>query len=322
MFEEKMDMIIKELEPLTKILILQHQNPDGDSLGSALAFGSLLTRMGKRVTLAVEGKVPEYLGFLPGSKRIRQGEKLFLDDYDVLVLIEAQSVDRTGVQTEKKDFKGPVIVIDHHQSDRKASDLVINLPAYSSTSEIIWHFFRKLDMPLKKEEALFLFVGIYTDTGRFSEANTTAHSLRVSADLVETGELEINRIYQKIYGEVRPERMLLLGKALNTLKIEGGICWMELRKEYFGETGAVPEDSKNLINFCKDIKDVDVALVFREEGENTVKVTMRSKKRDVYKIAKELGGGGHNRASGATVRGDMETVRRKVMELLEKETGL
>jgi len=318
--------ILNELSDRKRLLILQHKEPDGDSLGASLSMSSMFTRMGHRVSLILPDEVPEYLRFLSGVKKIRIEKKVFLKDFDGVILIEAMNFKRTGLEVVIDDFFGPVVAIDHHMEDIKdSSKLILNIKDVSSVSEIVFHFFKCLGLPIKKEEAIALFTGIYTDTGKFSEGNTTPQSLKIAGELMELG-IDVKKVYQKLYGEKPLRSLKLLSKVLSTIKVLGKVGIIEVTKDMLNETGADMDDTKEFINYIRDIKGIEIAVFFREEKDG-VRITFRSKKENVYRIAKKISrlpngisGGGHFLAAGAFVKENLKEVKKTVLQLLKEWT--
>ena len=310
--------IVDELRERKRLLILQHENPDGDSISSSLALNSLFTRLGNRVSVVLPEEVPEIFQFLPGVRKIGIKKEVDLSLFDAVILVEAQSFERTGVNVKFDGFEGSVIIIDHHVKENLMHGaIVMNDELASSSAEIVYRFFKLLDIPIKKEEALLLFVGIYTDTGRFQESNTTSSSLKIASELVEVG-VDVKKVYEKLYGENSLKRWLLLSKVLSNIEIDDGISIMKVKREYLKETGTEMQDTRDFINFARDIKGVEVAILLRED-EGGVRVTFRSKKMDVSRIAKKFHGGGHKLASGCFLKGfGLEEAKRKVIEILKE----
>jgi len=314
--EESIKEIISELLKRKNIAITGHSNPDGDSLGAMQAFASFLRRMGLRVSIHQKDEIPENLAFLgTGVKK----EEPPISEKDAIVFMECFLPERSGY--DFKDFNGILTVnIDHHPDNKIWADLNLVDEGVSSVCEIIYKFFEISDLPLQKNEATALLTGVYTDTGMFAQKNTTEESLRISSKLMACGG-NLPKIYERVYGSNRPEKIKLLSETLRTIEVISNIAFMYTDVEMFEKTGARYEDSKDFINFARDIKGVEVACYFREISPNRIHINFRSKKRDLLPFAKKIGGGGHRLACGVTLEGNFRQIFKKTKEDFLKFMG-
>jgi phosphoesterase RecJ-like protein len=312
------DTIIHELEKAPGVTLFIHKSPDGDALGSALALSMALESQAKDTLIYCWDEVPYFYRFLPRWERItkvrRQGDVSF---YPVSVGIDASDLDRLPFLWERPP--GLVINIDHHPTNARWGDLNLVEPQASATGEIIFRLLERWEVPITLDMATCLYTAIFTDTGGYRFANTTALSLLYGNCLVEMG-VSPYHVATHVYESYSPGRMRLLGLALNTLTLvcEGRLAWVVVTRAMMGETGTGPEDTEEFVNFPKSIKGVEVALLFRET-ESGVKVSFRSKGRvDVAVVASSLGGGGHKAAAGCDLPcSTMEAVER-VVPLVEE----
>ncbi len=295
------------------ILVFSHENPDADTLGSALALYLFLKGKGKKVKVGCKDSVPHFLDFLPGCKEII---KLPTDEiFDVGIIVDASGFYRAGV--EVKAIKK--VRIDHHVGGEFYGEYDYIDPDAPSTTAIIYRILREWDEPaIDKDIAENLYVGLATDTGFFRYSNTNAQAFQIAMELVQKGA-DPHRTYVMFSERESIGKMHLISKALETLKLyeDGLVAGIVIRDSFFKETGTKYEDSEGLVNYPRSIEGVEVAFALIEKPEESVwKVSLRSKGwADVSKMANLLGGGGHKYASGAKIRaGSEEEAIQKVLQ--------
>ncbi|MCD6422743.1 MAG: bifunctional oligoribonuclease/PAP phosphatase NrnA [Elusimicrobia bacterium] len=314
--DESIKEIISQLLKRKNIAITGHSNPDGDSLGAMQAFASFLRRMGLRVSIHQKDEIPENLSFL-GTGIKKEEPPIF--EKDAIIFMECFLPERSGYNL--KNFNGVLTVnIDHHPDNKIWADLNLVDEGVSSVCEIIYKFFEISNLPLQKNEANAILTGIYTDTGMFAQKNTTGESLRISSKLIECGA-DLSKIYERVYGSNKPEKIKLLSETLRTIEVTSNIAFMYTDMEMFEKTGSKYEDSKDFINFARDIKGVNVACYFREISPNRIHINFRSRKKDLLPFVKKLGGGGHRLACGVTLEGNFKQIFKKIKEDLLKFLG-
>jgi phosphoesterase RecJ-like protein len=316
--DKVLDEILRAVRRGKTFFLAGHEKPDGDTIGSELAFASLLRRLGKRVDIYNAEPVPDSLRFLPGADRAKASRRVE-KDYDVAVVFECSGPDRMGNILDLKRHAKTVINIDHHAHHSYFGDINLINPRASSNSEQLFYLWRRARMPITRDEAMALYVGLVTDTGRFQQENTNPDSHEVAGGLVAVG-IPVAEISRRLYYTRTPSALGLLGRALGTLKLleDGRISVLTLTQPDFAETRATPDETEDVINHGLMPETVLVALFAREtEAAGRVKVSLRGKgKVDLCRIAVKFGGGGHKNASGCTVSGSLEqavdTVLREV----------
>lgn len=319
--EEKTPMnnlmaVAEVIKKAQRPLLCGHVMPDGDSLGSVLALGLGLQRLGKEVTLVSSDPVPDLYHFLPGVETVIVGE-VPEGDYDLLVAVDFSVPDRLGSALHAFVKNGlPVAVIDHHVNDHPFGHYNYVRTEAAATGEIIMDLLDLLQIDLNLDLAINLYTAIVTDTGSFRYENTTSETHAKTARLLECG-VPVSRLSNYIFGEQPLVLLRLLEAALGTLEVSdcGQIAWMSISREMVQLAGASGQHIEGLINYPRKIKGVELAIVFRELDEQRVKVSFRSKYQvDVNLLAKKFGGGGHVRASGCTVDGPLEQAREMVLK--------
>jgi phosphoesterase RecJ-like protein len=299
-------------------LITSHINLEGDALGSELAFYRLLKSMGKSATILNADGLPHEYDFLPNINKInRLGKKPKDIKFDCLVVLDCSDLGRCGGVSKLNSHRKPVLNIDHHISNKKFGDINWVDAHFSSTSEMVYRLYKELGLPLNREVATFLYVGILTDTGGFRYPNTTSLTHEIVSHLLKYS-LDISQIYKKIYEDVSFEDMKLLSKMLSNIRRQanGKIAWLEIRRNMLKDRRIFFDLNDYILSFARAIKDVEVVVLFKEElkGKSEISVNLRSRgKVDVNRIASFFGGGGHRTASGCTIPGKIGAVRKKVL---------
>lgn len=320
----KKNKIIQEILNTVKnkhsFFITAHLNPDGDTLGSELALRSWLSRLGKKVTVVNVDPVPEIYRFLPGVNLIKKKNKI-VENFDVGIVLECSEPERIGGIIDFRKQLGTVISIDHHLSSQSYGDINWFDTQASATAEQIYQLIKNSGRALTYNEALCLYVGILTDTGKFQQKNTTARTHRIVANLLSYG-IHPEEIHQKIYTTKSYSTLKLLGLSLSSLELtEGGkIAYQGITKEMYKKLKN-PEHDEETINYPLTIPQVEISVLFRElkEEKNKIKVGFRSRdKVDVHKIAEHFGGGGHHNASGCIIEGNLEKVKKLVLNYVRK----
>jgi len=307
-----------------RFLITTHTNPEGDALGSELAFYRLLKAMGKDAVMINDDAIADSYAFLPGINDIQRFVKSAKDiKFDCFVILDCSDLGRAGEVQRLNKLAKPILNIDHHISNLRFGQINWIETNVSSTSEMVYRLYKKLGIPFDREVATDLYVGILTDTGSFHYANTSAATHKAVAELLKYG-LDIPRIYQHIYEDIPFVDACLLSKIFPTLKrrFSGRVTWFALRRSLLKKYKGLSFDlTEHVLSFARAVKDVEVALLFKENlgVKNEIRINFRSKgKVDVNKIAQFFGGGGHKTASGCTVKGGIEEIRRRVLAKIKE----
>lgn len=310
--------IIKLILGRERFLVTSHTHPDGDSIGSQLAFASVLGDLGKEVLLANQDPIPEKYSFLKGFDRFVTRVPA---DYvcDAVFVLDSASLKRIGSIADQLPLKDVIVVnIDHHISNDGFGHVVFVKPDSSSTSEIIYELIKAMDLEITRERAEHLYTGIVTDTGSFQHPNTTSDSFSISASLVGHG-VDPARVADALYSDNSVSRMRLLGLALSHIDVMGEICSLMLTREMLDLCGASMEESEDFVDLPLSLRGVKIGLLFREQVNGQVRISFRSKDEiDVDEIARHFGGGGHEAASGCIVHGKIDEIKKAVVEEVSK----
>jgi phosphoesterase RecJ-like protein len=296
-----------------RIALVSHRDPDPDTIGSALALGLGLESLGKRVSWHCADPVPEQQRFLYGSERFTQEPPP--GDVDLVVTLDFGSVDRAKFALPTR----PALVnIDHHASNDHfgAANLVDATAAASA--ELVSRVIDALGITWTPEMATAALVGIMTDTGSFQFPSTDARALERAARLREAGA-DLQAITYNIFRNKRFEALKLWGFAFSRLVREDGgqLVWTEIRTGDIEQAQARDEDVSGLVEQVARSSGMRVALLFNEQA-GAVKVSCRTSQWepsvDASALMARFGGGGHVRAAGAVIPGDLRDVRQLVLQ--------
>jgi phosphoesterase RecJ-like protein len=317
--------LVSLLRSTDDILLMTHIRPDADGLGSQLALHDALTAIGKRSRVVIASKLPPRYQFLdPDLSTIEQFTEATADRFRN---VGAVVVMDTGTWGQLGDFgpfmktlSVPKAVVDHHRTQDDLGGLQLVDVSAEATGRLSYEIIRALQAPLSKVAAHHLFMALALDTGWFRHPNTTAATFALAHELVEAGA-NPPPLYEQLFECAPVARLRLLGVALERLQTRaaGQICFTEIFVSDYADTGAVPGDTEDLINYPRSVDGVEVALVFIEQPEGGTKVSFRARSRvDVSKIAERFNGGGHKLASGARDLRDLPTVREAVLAAVQE----
>jgi len=301
--------------------IVGHAIPDGDCIGAVTAMGLVLKSMGKKVSILVEDGLPARYEFLPGSLMVGSLAEL-PRIFDARIYLDCADLERIGERTLNILPEASITVnIDHHISNTRFGHINLVDEKASSTCEVIYCLLKQLNLPITKDMATSLYCGVVMDTGSFQYASTSPSTHRMAAEFLELG-IDLNHIGTNLYESKTRQEIMVIKMALSSLDTspDGRLAWMELGYQELLEISAENLHFEGVINLARSIKDVEVAMLFRETEPGSVKVGFRSKGAvDVNRIARNWGGGGHIRAAGASLSGDLPTVKELVISKVKEE---
>jgi phosphoesterase RecJ-like protein len=310
------DEIIKVLREKKRILIGSHINPDGDAIGSSLALGMALAKMGKEVVLYNRDGVPNSL---PHSALVVTQ----IPDvaYDAAVLVDCASPERAGLPFENAKISGPKIAIDHHMIDESAVDISCVDETAASAGEVVLRLLKRMNATVDADTAMCIYCTLAVDTGFFRYSNTTEAVLLVASELVGKGA-DPWTVAKNLEESYPQERFHLLACSLATLEVskDGKYAHMDVTQKMIKDTGASIEMSDEFASIPRSVGSVVVSALFREVGSGRVKVSLRSKESiDVSAMAKKFGGGGHAHAAGFSISGTLAEAKEKIEALVAEE---
>lgn len=302
------------------VALTTHVNPDGDGLGSEVALAHLLRAKGVDAFIVNPTPTPARFGFLfedlPGVDRTAQAVKA-LRKADLVCVLDIADAGRLGALGHTVSERGvPVVCIDHHASPGTLPPGPRYVdPTASATGELIYELALANGWPVTVPVARALYVALVTDTGGFRFSNTHPRTLRIAADLLETG-IDPESIYLDVYAGAPAGRPRLLADTLQTLVVEAdvGLAWVTVPPGAIERYGLTPDDLDGIVEHPRSIEGVKLALLFREMSQGRVKVSLRSVGNvDVAEFAHRFGGGGHSRAAGVALHGTLPEVQEKVL---------
>jgi phosphoesterase RecJ-like protein len=303
------------LEAAQSVYITCHVMPDGDAIGSLLALGLALKRLGKICTIACPDPVPAKYGFLAGAHDVVSQPP---GAEQVIVTVDVSDINRLGALYDETSFgRRPVINVDHHTTNTRFGtvNLVQPLP---STAEIVYALLRRLKAPTDRDVAAALLTGLLTDTRGFRTGNVTARQLRTAIALMGAGA-SLAELTELLFNREPASTICLWGQALAGAQTKGRVIWAEIDREMMRRCHASATDADGLSSFLASTQGIDAALVLREKEDGRIEVSMRAGPGwDLSGVAVQLGGGGHPRAAGCTVAGTMSQVRERVLGAVER----
>lgn len=319
------DVVVERLTGARRVLAVGHENPDADTLGATLAVCRLVEANGGTATAVFADPVPPLYDFVPDVERARTDPDPSID-YDLLVISDCGALDRVGaVAARHPDLfaRLPRVVIDHHASNDATGAADWIDPAAAATCEMAALLVARLGGSLAADGgaiATQLMAGIVMDTATFAHPNATPRTLAVSAALVDAGA-PLSEISRRLYRSKPEAQLRLFGRVLGRLETAAGgrIIHSTLLDADLLATGSMPPYSEGIIDLLAQSDDAEVAILFKEAGEGT-RLSVRTKPGgvDATVLTGAFGGGGHARASGATIHQPVETARAAVLAEAER----
>jgi len=313
-----------ELRPGLRVALSTHINADGDGCGSEVGMARLLRARGLRPVIVNPTPWPDAFRWLlgdtngvPDVEEASARGAAALREADLLLVLDISDVQRLGNLADAvRAFAGPKLVIDHHIPGAEApGSVVVSDTAACATGELVYDLARVIGAELTREIAEPLYVAILTDTGGFKFSNTSPRCHAVAAQLLAAG-LEPEAIYRRVYASVPVGKLRLLQEALATLDVDPaiGLAWIATDAGAMERHGVKGEDLDGIVEHPRSIAGTRLALFFRDLGHGKVKVSFRSTGDvDVNALARQFGGGGHAKASGALIPGSLDAVRERVI---------
>ncbi|MGI8430475.1 MAG: DHH family phosphoesterase [Solirubrobacteraceae bacterium] len=304
------EQVLSALRRASKLVVITHENADGDALGSLIAMQSILTALGKNCAMFMapsEFPLPHEYRSLPLAglvseppADVRERTIVFLDCGN-LARNPAEAFQRPG---------GQILNIDHHHDNTHFGTVNLVAPYASCTAEIVWDLMHGLAVTPTPTIAQALYVGLITDTGRFMYENTGPRAHVMAAELIEAG-VDVHETYRRVYEGVPYGKLALLARALTKVQRydDGTLALTALSARDFSESGAEESHSEGVIDHLRAVQGTAVAALVRERigedvlaGEPPRKVSLRAsdERVDVSRIARTQGGGGHRQAAGFT----------------------
>lgn len=305
--------IRKQLKLAKKVLVISHQRPDGDAIGSLLAMGLPLLAAGKDVQMVLKDGIPDNFRFLAGSELIKTKP---VGKVDFIIVVDSSEIERTD--TDFNGYDVPDLNIDHHKTNTYFAKVNLVISDAVATAEILTRYLPDFGLRITKPIANALLSGIVTDTIGFRTTNVQPQVLRMVADLMEMGG-DLTDIYYRTIVEQSLASARYWGAGLSKIQMEDGLVWTTLSLTERHAAGYLARDDADLVKVLSAIEGAKVAIILTEQDAGYVKISWRlcgslATVLDVSEIAQKFGGGGHKAAAGADVKGKLNEVLEKVLD--------
>lgn len=306
-----MNNIISEIQKSNNIVLLCHENPDGDAIGSSIALYHALKKLHKEVDMVIKN-TPKRFNFIEGYENI---ENTSDNKYNLGIVLDTATIERVNNPNNIINNIKKIIVIDHHITNTRYGDLnyVDESPA---CCQIIYNLIKYMNIEIDSKIAVPLMTGILTDTGGFAHSNVTDETFLVASSLSKV--VNVSDIYKKVLGTITKSQFKLKQKTMDNLEFyeNGQIAFSYITSKDIEQLGATYDECDILVNIGREIEGVEISIFARIYPEE-IRVSLRSSNVDVCSIAKVFGCGGHINAAGITTSMDFDTLKEKII----KEAG-
>jgi phosphoesterase RecJ-like protein len=304
-----------------RFLLTTHVRPDCDAVGSELGMAYILERLGKEVKIVNPFELPPNLQFIDPQGKLQdvraEGAAEWIESADVLMVLDTTAWAQLGEMGEAIRTTGAKkMVVDHHPGGDDLGAELFKDPSAEATGRLVVEAADQLGVDLPPPVAGALFAAVATDTGWFRFASAKAGTYRLAARLVDAGA-KPDQIYRDLYENDTLARIQLIGRAMARAQteLEGRLIYTWLQRDDFESTGAIPQDSEDVINLTLSVGGTRVAVILVEQQDGSVKISFRSRcDVDCRLVAEQFGGGGHKNAAGALMSGPLAEARAKVLD--------
>ena len=309
------------LEACKRPLITSHVRLDGDALGAEFALAQILRERGASPHIVNDGPPPAIYRWLPGVEDIGNSSSALRTDYDLGVLLDVSSWERTGAICDALPPGLPHLGIDHHPFVGAAEEEHIWIdPTMSSVGEMVFRLARGAGWTISPTTATCLYVAIVTDTGRFTYSNARPATFRAAAELIELGADHV-AINEHIYQNDPSELVALRAEVQRSLKryADGRIGVMKLTQDMLDKSGMDALDTQDMASLPRAIAGVLAGVLLTQMEDGMIKASLRSRHGlNIEPVARQFGGGGHHAAAGCRIEGEIDDVERKVVDALKQ----
>ncbi|WP_131768280.1 DHH family phosphoesterase [Candidatus Protofrankia californiensis] len=300
--DRAVEVILSAVQDGESVLLVAHVDPDGDSLGSAIALGLALRTLGTRASVSFDSDpfvVPRSLTFLPGQDLLVP-PSLVPATPDLVVTLDAGSLARLGALGRVATRARRMVVIDHHASNTRFGDVNLIDSDAASTSVMVTDVIDALGVELDHDLAVAIYTGLVTDTGSFRYGATTPEVHRLAARLLATG-IRHDLITRTVWDTHRFSYLRLLGELLGRARLEPehDLVWTWCAFADLTGAGLTLDEIEGVIDIVRTTAEAEVAVVCKQDADQIWRVSVRSKGGvDVGAVCTQLGGGGHRFAAG------------------------
>lgn len=306
-----LDNILEEINKANKIVIITHENPDGDAIGSSLAMKLALKQLGKDADVIIP-EFPKVFEFLPVVEEIKKESDV--ESYDLAIALDCASIKLLNGFTKYFDNAKVKVVIDHHSSNTMFADYNYvdqDAPACAQLLLVVFSYF---NIDVTKEIGTCILAGIITDTGGFRYEGVTAETFKFVSDLCEKG-IKVSNVYQQVFASKSRAKFELHKIALDRLEFleNGKVTFTYITKADEEKVGSENGDYDGIVENGRDIEGVEVSIFLRETDKG-IKGSLRSKNYvNVSEVCMMFGGGGHVRAAGCNIQGTIEQAKSQIL---------
>jgi len=302
--------IYAKIKSAEKILLTTHEKPDIDAVGSVCAFIEILENLGKPYFAYCYDAPPRQFNFIPHIEKIKSDKNLYnFNEFDLIIIFDAGGMKRTRLDEEiiNKNKNQFVIEIDHHPKIEEFSDLELRIASASSTTEIIYDFFKLNNIKINKNTANCILAGILADSGNFIFPATSDKTIDISSQMLVRGA-NLPAIMKNTLHNKSLSALKIWGKAMARIKINKNYNFAYTVLTWEDAAGVNEEDLEGISNFLGNLHGVKGVLLLREQPGGTIRGSLRSShpSANMTLLAQVLGGGGHAKASGFTIAGKLE----------------
>ncbi|MCK4763896.1 MAG: bifunctional oligoribonuclease/PAP phosphatase NrnA [Candidatus Aminicenantes bacterium] len=310
--------VAEAIRKAKKIALSSHVRPDADCIGSALALYLMLEQLGKDVSYYNTDSAPFPLTSLPAYDVIRPGQ-VYPQHFDILILIEGGTEDRTGLDHIEKYF---TINIDHHATSAYDSNLNWVDPSVSAVGELIYELGIELGIEFTRDIGFNLYAAISSDSGSFKYSNTTHKSLWIASQLVKDCNFSPYEVSDLLFYSNHLEKVGMMEKVLSTLelRLNNKVAFIDFKREFLTTLSLKDIETEDVISVARSILGVEATLFFKEIEDNFYRISIRSRGRvSSQKVAKAFKGGGHDHAAGFFYKGSIEKAKDEIVAVIKKQ---
>ena len=302
------------IDSSNSILLLTHQSPDGDAIGSLLGMYHYLISINKTVDM-IALDIPKVFDILPSINKIVDTTD---KEYDLGIVVDCATRERISQNEDLLSRCKNTICIDHHISNTKYCDINYIDGNVSSCSQVIYFLLKDFGVSFNKEMGESLISGVLTDTNGFGINTVNSDTFNMAAELSDFG-IDIHNLYDKLLCKKSMSQYKLMQIGMQRLEFlcDGKIAFTYILKEDFENVGAVIGEHEGIVDIGRNIEGIEVSVFVRED--NGWRVSLRSTGIvDVNKVASAIGGGGHTMAAGGTLKGTLEETKERLIDEIKK----
>lgn len=311
-----MNEMLRLITQSNNILVLTHESPDGDAIGSSMAMYHMLKDMNKMVDIVIP-EIPETFMFLDDIQEVlMQSDK----QYDLVIVLDCANKDRIGEINKEYSRCKKSIIIDHHMSNVGYGTICHVEPNTPACCQVLYYLFKNWNIKITREIGEALLSGMLTDTSGFRNNDTNKETFLMAAELADLN-IDIHKIYYLVLSRKSMAQYLLMKMTLDRLELleDGKIAFSYISEEDMSNVGAKMGDHEGLVDLGRNVGGVEVSVFMREDNGN-YRISLRSNgKIDVNKVAQKFGGGGHKMAAGIKTTGNFKETKEHVIDAIKEE---